>query len=198
MSQQLISRSADLRRLRDEGFDIEIRSGYVLTKGVPYVNASKEVKLGTLVSELTLAGDVTAPPSTRNFFAGDHPCNADGSKLAKIEHSSARQQLDQNLAVDLSFSAKPLSGRYNDYYEKITTYVAIIGGPAQALDAGVTARTFPVIPSEEGESVFNYIDTASSRAGINVASAKLERGKLESLVSAVQDRMCSTWLLRLP
>lgn len=179
MSQQLISRSADLRRLRDEGFDIEIRSGYVLTKGVPYVNASKQVKLGTLVSELTLAGDVTAPPSTHvAFFAGEHPCNADGSKLAKIEHSSARQQLDQNLAVDHSFSAKPLSGRYNDYYEKITTYVAIIGGPAQALDAGVTARTFPVIPSEEGESVFNYIDTASSRAGINIASAKLERGKI--------------------
>ena len=56
MSQQLISRSSDLRKLRDEGYDVEIRSGYLLIKDVPYVNAKKEVKFGILVSELTLAG----------------------------------------------------------------------------------------------------------------------------------------------
>ena len=179
MSQQLISRSADLKRLQDEGYGIEIRAGYLLTKDVPYVDSHKQVKLGTLVSELTLAGNITAPPSTHvAFFVGDHPCNEDGSKLTKIEHGSAPQQLNQDLTINHSFSAKPLSGRYIDYYEKITTYVAIIAAPARIIDPRVTARTFSVIPSEESESIFNYIDTASSRAGINIASQKLERGKI--------------------
>ena len=59
MSQQLISLSPDLQRLRDDGFDLEIKSGYLLVKNVPYVNSRKEVSFGTLVSELTLAGNVT-------------------------------------------------------------------------------------------------------------------------------------------
>lgn len=179
MSQQLISRSPDLKRLRNEGYGTEIRAGYLLINNIPYVNSGKEVKRGTLVSELTLAGDVTATPSTHvAFFVGDHPCNEDGSKLTKIEHGSAPQQLDENLTINHSFSAKPLSGGYKDYYEKITTYAAIIGTPARMIDPSVTAKTFSIIPSEESESVFRYIDTASSRAGINIASQKLERGKI--------------------
>ena len=39
MSQRPISRSRDLKRLRDEGYDLEIRSGYLLAKDVPYVNS---------------------------------------------------------------------------------------------------------------------------------------------------------------
>ncbi len=39
MSRQLISRSPDLQRLEDEGYDLEIRSGYLLVKDVPYVNS---------------------------------------------------------------------------------------------------------------------------------------------------------------
>jgi hypothetical protein len=179
MSQQLISRSADLQRLRDEGYDIEVRSSFLLVKNVPYVNSRKEIKLGTLVSELSLAGDVTTAPGTHvAYFTGEHPCNKDGSELHKIKHGSARQQLGQDLIVDHTFSSKPISGRYTDYYEKMTTYVAIISSPAQSLDAGVTAHTFPVIESGEEESVFNYIDTASSRAGINVVTRKLELGKI--------------------
>ena len=74
MSQPLISRSPDLKQLRDEGYDIEIRSTYLLIKTVPYVNSSKEIKFGTLVSDLSLAGDVTTTPSDHVMrFAGDYP-----------------------------------------------------------------------------------------------------------------------------
>jgi len=55
MSQKPIGHSRDLKRLRDEGYDLEIRSGYLLVKDVPYVNFSKQVKRGTLVSKLMLA-----------------------------------------------------------------------------------------------------------------------------------------------
>lgn len=179
MSQQLIGRSPDLQRLRNEGYDIEVRSGYLLVKHVPYVNSRREVKFGTLVSELSLAGDVTTAPGTHvAYFIGDHPSHKDGSPIDKIRHQSLQQHLGEGITVEHSFSSKPLTGRYEDYYEKMSTYVAIISSPARALDPDVTAQTFPVIEPGQGESVFNYIDTASSRAGINVVTRKLELGKI--------------------
>jgi hypothetical protein len=179
MSQQLISRSADLKRLRDEGYDIEIRSSYLLVKHVPYVNAQREVKFGTLVSALTLAGEVTTTPSNHVVtFAGEHPCNKDGSPMVKIVNQSQQQQLDAGLVVHHTFSSKPLSGSYNDYYEKMTTYATILASPAQSIDPTATARTFPVFEATEIESVFNYTDTASSRADIVAVTRKLELEKI--------------------
>jgi hypothetical protein len=155
MSQQLISRSPDLQQLRDEGYDVEIRSNYLLVNDVSYVNSNKEIKRGILVSELSLSGDVTTTPSNHIvFFAGEHPCNRDGSEIDKIKHQSLTQQFGENLVVNHSFSSKP-SGSYQDYYEKMTTYVAIISSPAQSLEPSFTAQTFPVIEPDEEESVFN-------------------------------------------
>ena len=93
MSQQLISRNADLQKLRNEGFDMQVKNAYLVMRGVPYVNAKKEVLRGTLVSELSLAGDDTIRPMTHVvYFAGEYPCNADGSEIAKIRHQSAESR----------------------------------------------------------------------------------------------------------
>jgi tRNA A37 threonylcarbamoyladenosine dehydratase len=179
MSPQPISRSPDLKRLRDEGYDVEIRAGYLLVKDVPYVSANRVVNRGILVSELTLAGDVTSIPNTHvAMFAGEYPCYKDGSRISQIENQSARRELAQNLVIDHTFSSKPTSGSYKDYHEKMTTYVAIISSQAEAI-ADVTAKTFPVLVPEVGEdSVFRYVDTASSRAGIGAVSKKLELEKI--------------------
>jgi hypothetical protein len=178
MSQQLISRSPDLKQLRDEGYDIEVRSKFLLIKNVPYVNSKKEIELGTIVSELNVAGETTAKPSTHvAYFKGNCPCNKDGSEIRQ-KNQSEEQKLDEGLVINHTFSSKPLSGSYQDYYEKVTTYIAIISSPAQSIDSAVTAKTFPVIEISEEESVFKYLDTSSSRAGINVVTRKLELGKI--------------------
>jgi len=174
MSQQLISRNADLKRLRDEGYDIEVRGSYLLMKNVPYVNARAQVAYGTLVSELSLAGDTTIKPSTHvAYFAGEYPCNRDGSEIVQIKHQSTRQNLGTDILVDHSFSSKPPNG-YSDHYEKLATYAAIIFNPAHSLDQTATPRTFPTVePAAGDDSVFNYLDTASSRAEIGAVTAKL-------------------------
>jgi hypothetical protein len=178
MSQQLINRSPDLKRLRDEGYDLEIRSAHLLIKSVPHVNSRQEIKLGTLVSDLCLAGDTTTIPRDHvALFAGDYPCNKDGSAIKQIMNQTLNQQIDKDLVVNFSFSSKPPDG-YKDYYDKMTTYIAIISNPARSIDPDVTARIFPVVESAQSESVFNYWDTASSRAGIGAATRKLEIGKL--------------------
>ena len=53
MSQQLINLSPDLKRLRDEGIEIEIKDAYLLIHHVPYLNSASEIKYGILVSDLT-------------------------------------------------------------------------------------------------------------------------------------------------
>ncbi len=178
MSHRLISRNPDLKRLRDDGYDVEVKSNHLLVNRVPYVNSRKEVKWGTLVSELTLAGEATTTPGTHvALFVGEHPCNKDGTEIAQIKHSTANQYLGNGLLVNHSFSNKPASG-YPDYYAKMTRYVEVISNPAKAIDPSVTAKHFSPVPPGEEETVFNYFDTASSRAGITAVTAKLALGKV--------------------
>jgi hypothetical protein len=180
MSQRLINRSADLKRLRDEGYDLEIRSGFLLVKDVPYVNSSREVKRGTLVSQLILAGDITARPDNHvAHFMGEHPCREDGKEIEQIKNQSNRHPLADGVVIDHTFSAKPTpAGNYEDYYDKMTTYVAILSRHAQAMDPSATAKTFPIIEPQDEDTVFNYIDTASSRAEIDIVTQKLALRKV--------------------
>jgi len=164
--------------LRDEGYQIEINSSYLVIRDIPYVTSNKEVKYGILVSDLTLAGDVTAPPGNHVvYFAGDYPCDKDGIALEKIRHQSVKKTLATDLVVDHSFSSKPSNG-YCDYYEKMKTYISIISGPAISINPDVTLKSSKVIESDEDESVFVYTDTASSRSDIVTISKKLENGKI--------------------
>ena len=178
MSRSPISLSPDLKALADDGYVVGIVSGHLVIRDVPYVNAKRQVKLGVLVSKLDLAGNVTTRPRTHvAMFAGEHPCDRNGRELAKIKHGSARKELSDDLAVDHSFSSKPSEG-YRDYYHKMTTYIGIISGPAEAIDPSATARSRRVIEPDDRDTVFKYLDTASSRAGIAALSSKLELGRI--------------------
>ena len=174
MSLQLISRSPDLQQLQDEGYAIDIRAGYLLLSDVPYVTPNREIDYGTLVSELTFVADKAERPSNHLvWFTGEFPCDQNGTPLDRIRNESQRKQLAEGLVVNHRFSSKPSEG-YQDYYQKMTTYAALIFGPAQAIDPMVTARTFKIIENTEEHSVFRYTDTASTRAGITNLTEKFK------------------------
>ncbi|RSK23857.1 MULTISPECIES: ThiF family adenylyltransferase [Hymenobacter] len=178
MQQQLISRSPDLQRLRDEGYHVAVVEGHLLIRDVPYVTSAKTIARGTIVTALTLAGNVTTRPTDHvAHFMGEQPCSREGEPLTKIMHPNMGTQLAVGLFVNHMLSSKPAAG-YPDYYEKMTTYVRLIAGPAEALDPTATACTFPPIEAQERESVFHYIDTASSRARISTVSDKLAGGRI--------------------
>ncbi len=172
MPRTLIRDSPDLRRLRDEGYELDVRSNLLVIAHVPYLNSASEIKYGVLVSELTLAGDITTRPSTHAVdFQGEAPHDKDGRPLPVVAGTGHRR-LGDGLEVNWTLSQKPPGG-YSDYYHKIATYVNILSAPAQAIDRSVTARTFPVAKEVSDSSVFRYVDTATSRAGINVVSDRL-------------------------
>ena len=172
MSRRPIALSADLLRLRNEGYDLDIRGGYLLVRDVPYVDSTRSVRLGILISKLELAGDITNKPTDHvAYWTGEHPCRSDGSKITTIEHPSPPQDFSDGVRADFTFSAK---AAYRDYHHKMTTYIGRITGEATKIDPGATARTNPAIPAdEEDNSVFKYVDTASSRAGIGAMNARV-------------------------
>jgi ThiF family len=178
MSQEPLSRSPDLKRLRDEGYFVQIRGGFLLLRGVPYVDANKHVRNGTLISSLALAGEVAQRPDTHVVhFDGEYPCTAEGAALEQIRHQSGEVNLGNGIVAKHSFSSKPEAG-YPDYYDKMTTYAAILCGPASVLKPGVTARTFAAPEVGDDNDMFNYTETASDRAGVGALTERLVGDKL--------------------
>lgn len=175
MSRALFSLNPDLARLRSEGYFIRIHGSFLVMLDVPYVDAQRQVRFGTLVSTLDLAGDRTRKPETHVMnWDGDFPCNADGKPLQGISHAAPNTDLGHGLMARHSFSSKPSDLGYADYYAKMSTYATIVSGPAAVLQPGISPRVFRGGDKEDEASVFNYLDTASSRVGIGVLASKLE------------------------
>ena len=176
MSTRLIARSADLSRLRDEGYEVSVCGGYVIVENVPYVTSAATIARGTMLIALTTAGEETgAPPDHTVCWTGSMPCHHDGSPITRIDAGAGGGELVTGLVAQHRFSSKPQpTGRYAGYYEQFTAYIRILVHEAQALDPDATATTFKPVETTEEESVFRYLDTATSRAGIGVANAKLE------------------------
>ncbi|TPE41532.1 ThiF family adenylyltransferase [Pontibacter mangrovi] len=179
MSQQLINHSPDLKRLRDEGYEVEVLGGYLLIHQVPYLNDIGEVKRGTLVSDLVLINNTTVdkPKDHVIHFIGENPCNVGGTVISAIQYVSTTRALREGITVNYSFSNKPQGG-YPNYYEKFKRYAEVISAPAKYLHPDLTEKTFKVIPSRNEESVFKYIDTNSSRANIDIINSKFKGQKV--------------------
>ena len=174
MSQVQINRSSDLQRLRDAGYEIEVRGPYLLIHQIPYLNGTRELKHGSLVSELTLSGDMTVRPGTHViYFVGEHPCHNDGTLLSSIHLQTQNLDLHPGVCVNHGFSSKPPVGYYDDYFHKVSRYADIISAPAKSLHPSATEKTFRQVMDINDTSPFQYVDTNSGRAKIHQISARL-------------------------
>jgi len=183
MSRRPISRSPDLRRLEAEGHTVSLAGGKLVVRDVPFVDTTATVHYdGILVMPLTLAGDIAQPPGDHTAsFAGGIPCDASGSELSKMINGRGKNDLGNGIVADCTFSMKPTvnNGKYADFYEKVTKYIAAIAGHAVSIDLRATARRYrPVVPDADDEGPFKYLDTASSRAGIDALNERLKSERL--------------------
>jgi hypothetical protein len=179
MSRKLFSLNSDLKKLREEGYFVQIVGGLLLMKEVPYVNSKRQVKTGTLISSLTMAGDETRSPDTHVMhWDGEYPCNPDGSPIKEISNQTGPIDMGHGVTAQFAFSSKPVeTGKYADYHHKMTTYATILSGSAAVLDPKTNSRLFRE-PEEEDESVFNYTETASDRVGIGALTELLTKDKV--------------------
>ena len=176
MSQELINHSDDLKKLQNEGYEIDVNNGYGIVSHIPYLKANGEIDYGILVSKIALVGDKANYDGDHViYFSGEQPCNIDGTEITPIKHCETNSVF-AGINVKRSFSNKP-DGNYKDYYEKFVNYANIISFPAIAKDSSVTAKTFKKVVTEE-KSVFQYVDTNSSRAGIDNCNRKMLNKKI--------------------
>lgn len=173
MSLPLVSHSPDLQRLVDEGYELEFIEGHVIAHHVPFLTATRAVQFGSLISELKISGDTTERPDPHTVLFTGVPHDLDGQPLNKIINSIAPQESVGGLIAQSYLSSKPQIGHYDDYHAKLTQYIKMISGWAEAVDPSVTSRTFRPIVSDAEESVFAYPDSASSRAGISPITNRL-------------------------
>lgn len=183
-----IARNPDLARLAGEGYALEVdQEGVLVVRHVPYVTPAREVKRGSLMLKLVLAGsidDIKGFPDHTACFAGEVPCDHEGRPLAAIINQSERVAMSSRLTRDHYFSSKPGPNGYPSMYAQVKQYITILESHARRIDPDVTARVGPQ-PTPEGvgteESPFVYADTASVRADIVEVTAKL-RGKRIAIV----------------
>jgi hypothetical protein len=181
MSRKLIDHSPDLKRLADQGYNVSVKAGYLVIADIPYVDAGRNVQRGVLVSQLVTDGQKAVKPKDHVvYFAGAYPCKSDGTEIAGLGRSDAKQHLAEGLDVDLQFSARPTNpDGFANFYDKMTNYVNLICPHARRIDLTATPKTFrPVTPDGDEQTVFKYIDTASSRANIVAISQKLNKGRI--------------------
>ncbi|MET1416824.1 ThiF family adenylyltransferase [Roseibium sp. HPY-6] len=158
----------------DEGYEASIEQQHLVLYNVPYVNSSGAVKKGTLVSTLegSFAETTLRVSDHVIMFAGEYPCDRNGRPLETIRNTTRDENIAGRWVVNHRFSSKPKRGFYTDYYEKMSTYAAILSNQAAALDPTSTPKSFRVIEMSD-DSPFVYFDNASGRSGISAVSRKL-------------------------
>ena len=178
MSQQLINRSPDLKRLHTDGYNIDIQDGCLIVRNVPYVNSRREVARGTIMSPLELAGDITTKPNDHTvMFGDDMPCDEHGNPLNADAGTMDGPRLPNGNTRHRRLSRKP-EGGYADYYEKVTAYIAYVSTAAQSIDPNADARGHQQPISEQEEPAFQYANNAIARAGIVAETERLTSGPI--------------------
>ena len=178
MLQELINRNEDLRKLQNEGYELEERGGYLIIHHIPYVanvNGKVEAKDdGIFVVKMNLSGNTLNKPFDHTvFFIGKFPCNMDGTPLMGVVNNSNHQDLGNGIIVNHYLSNKPVENIEVSYFDKVIRYESIISRPAMALNPNVTAKTFKPMINSTANSPFKYVDTWSSRYDIQEINNKL-------------------------
>src|SRR5207245_5622618 len=111
------------------------------------------------------------------YFAGSIPHNLDGTPIPNLGGGATTVPLSEaskDVIVQRSFSNKPkATGKFQDFFEKIESYVAIISGPAIELHHA-NPYTFRAVEEGKSDTPFKVRDTLTSRAEIGDLAAKFK------------------------
>jgi hypothetical protein len=173
--QKLVNHNDDIQRLVEKGYAVGFDSNYLIVRDIPYLDEQRQSQLGAIVAKLVFVdNDHVTQDDHQIYFAGGVPHDIDGTPIANLAGGPTQIPLSEaasDVVVQRSFSNKPTAtGKFEDFFEKIESYVGIISGPAIELHNAnpYTFRTIETVP----DSIFKLHDTLTSRAEIADLSAK--------------------------
>lgn len=178
MFQKLVSRNPDIGRLVEKGYAVAFDSNYLVVRDIPYLDAGGELQTGAFVTKLVFTDpEHVVQEDHQVFFAGSAPYGLDGNPIPNLAGGAVQLALSEassDVVVQRSFSNKPrVAGKFEDFFEKIESYVTVISGPAMSRH-DVSPYTFRVVEEAATDSVFKVQDTMTSRAEITELSAKFK------------------------
>lgn len=181
MFQKLVSHNDDIRRLVEKGYAVAFDSNCMVIRDIPYLNGQKELQIGAIVTKLVFVDQERVTQDDHQiYFDGSVPHDLNGTPIPNLGGGPAQLLLGescQDIIVQRSFSNKPKpDGKFvafNDFFEKIESYVTIISSPAIELHK-VTPYTFRAVKEVVSDSVFKFQDTLTSRAEITDLSVKFK------------------------
>lgn len=171
MFRKLVSRNGDLARLVRRGYAVAFDSNCLIVRDIPYLDEMAQVQTGALVAKLDFVDQERVIQTDHQvYFAGGVPHDVDRRPIANLGGGPCRIVLSEasaDVVVQRSFSNKPIrTGKYEDFFHKIETYVAIISGPAMTQYPEATPLTFRQVEQPIEDSVFKFHDTLTTRAGL--------------------------------
>jgi len=178
MFRKLVSHNPDLGRLVERGYAVAFDSNCLIVRDIPYLDAKGELKWGAIVAKLVFADENHVVQHDHQVhFAGSHPHQLDCSPIGNLGGGAATIQLSKDcsdVVVERSFSNKPkATGKFENFFEKIESYVAIVSGPAME-KFGADPLTFRSVETGEIDPIFKVQNTLTSLAQIGDLNAGFE------------------------
>jgi hypothetical protein len=178
MFHKLVSHNEDIRRLVDKGYAVAFDSKCLIVRDIPYLDSGLELQIGAIVAKLVFKDENHVTQDDHQIlFAGSHPHGLDGKPIRNLAGGAVQFPLSEackDVVVQRSFSNKPKgTGKFNDFFEKIESYVTIISGPAME-KYEVKPYTFRAVKEVIDDPIFKFHDTLTSRAGITDLAAKFK------------------------
>lgn len=175
MFRKLVSHNTDLGQLVERGYAVAFDSNCLIVRDIPYLGGKGELKWGAIVAKLVFVNeDQVVQDDHQIYFAGSHPHQIDGTPIRNLAGGGATIHLTKacaDVVVERSFSNKPKrTGKFDNFFDKIESYVAIISGPAIE-QFGVSPLTYRSVESGEADPIFKVQDTLTSRAQIGDLNA---------------------------
>src|SRR5450759_5236172 len=126
MFHHLVSHNADLARLVDAGYAVGLDDGFLIIRDIPYLDQKLGLSVGALVSKMIdVDGEHVRQDDHQVFFAGSVPQGLERRPTPNLGGGPIAIALGPGCAdvvVERSFSNKPLSGAFGDFFEKMDSY----------------------------------------------------------------------------
>ena len=178
MLHRLASHNDDLRCLLEKGYAVAVDSNHLVVRDIPYLDGEGALQWGAIVAKLEFIDKVRVTQDDHQvYFAGSVPHGLDGLPIPNLAGGPTTIALSEacsDVVVQRSFSNKPkATGRFEDFFQKIESYVAIISGPAMETH-GADPYTFRSVEEAPADSVFKLHDTLTTRSEISDLAAKFK------------------------
>lgn len=178
MFHQLVNHNDDIRQLVLKGYAVAFDSNYLIVRDIPYLDSDRRLQIGAIVTKLVFIDENRVGQDDHQiFFAGSIPYNLDEKPIPNLGGGTTQLALSdasKDVVVQRSFSNKPKdTGKFQDFFEKIESYVAIISGPAIELYKA-DPLTFRVVDEVVSDQIFKFHDSLTSLAEITDLAAKFK------------------------